>query len=266
MQQAAVVFAAGLGLGSAVTILLSRYHSRQRQQHSAYNRPADTSKLKCLRARAAPIGSNSGVYFNAEDAPAWLQPYFSDTSQRRVLLREWEDAEWRQRAGWHGTDLIHSPVGRGVQVLAYFWHAESSTLTGIVRFGPEAESHRGLCHGGAMTSLMDDLAGHICFFASSAPWCGATVQVNCKLTKPVRVGDVLKVVGRVYKRESKERAGKTTTKIFMSAELVGEGGAQYASLEGLSVTPVAMSTIDDAVDRRSWILDGEAMCDSGWLL
>ena len=37
--------------------------------------------------------------------------------------------------------------------------ARGLTLTGIVRFGPEAESHRGLCHGGAMTSLMDDLCG-----------------------------------------------------------------------------------------------------------
>lgn len=260
-MQPAVVFAAGLSVGSAVTILLSRY---LRRQH--YNRPANTLKLNSLRTRATPIGSNSGVYFNCEDAPAWLQPYFSDASQRRVLLREWEDAEWRTSSGWHGTDLVHSPTGRGVQVLAYFWNAESSTLTGIVRFGPEAESHRGLCHGGAMTSLMDDLAGHICFFASSAPWCGATVQVNCKLTKPVRVGDVLKVVGRIYKRESTEKAGRTRTKIFISAELVDESGALYASLDGISVTPVAMSTIDDDVNRRSWIMDGDAMCDSGWLL
>ena len=63
------------------------------------------------------------------------------------MLREWEDAEWRVKAGWVGSDLIHRPGGRGVQVLAYFWHPESLTLTGIARFGPDAESHRGLCHG-----------------------------------------------------------------------------------------------------------------------
>jgi hypothetical protein len=136
-----------------------------------------------------------------------------------VLLREWEDAEWRVKAGWVGSDLIHRPGGRGVQVLAYFWHPETLTLTGIARFGPDAESHRGLCHGasataspastspplhapplhlpaarlphvthpkhtgGAMTSLMDDLCGHICFVAAEAPWCGATVQVSSTSSK-----------------------------------------------------------------------------------
>ncbi len=37
--------------------------------------------------------------------------------------------------------------------------------------------------GGAMTSLMDDLCGHICFVAAEAPWCGATVQVSGKRSK-----------------------------------------------------------------------------------
>ena len=69
-----------------------------------------------------------------------------------MLLREWEDAEWRVKAGWVGSDLIHRPGGRGVQVLAYFWHPETLTLTGIARFGPDAESHRGLCHGASTTA------------------------------------------------------------------------------------------------------------------
>ena len=44
--------------------------------------------------------------------------------------------------------------------------------------------------------LMDDLCGHICFCAGPSPWCGVTVQVNCRLMKPVRVGAILKVVGK----------------------------------------------------------------------
>ena len=137
-----------------------------------------------------------------------------------MLLREWEDREWRVTAGWVGSDLIHRPGGRGVQVLAYFWQPETLTLTGIARFGPDAESHRGLCHGasttaspaftshlsampppdgptpraltpraprpgGAMTSLMDDLCGHICFVAAEAPWCGATVQARRRRSRPL---------------------------------------------------------------------------------
>ena len=149
-----------------------------------------------------------------------------------------------------------------MQVLAYFWDAEGLTLTGIVRFGPDAESHRGLCHGGAMTSLMDDLAGHITFFAGPAPWCGATVQVNCKLTKPVRVGAVMKLVGRITKQEEKGARAK----VFITAELQSEEGAVHCSLDGLSITPVPMSEVDDAVARRTWLEHDKVLLDSGWLL
>lgn len=216
-------FATGLAVGSALTAAVCwRYFTRCTMPTG---RLADSCKRRALQKQLEPLGSESGVYFNSIDAPVWLRGLFFDMSQRRVFLREWEDAEWRQRSGWKGTDLIHNPFGDGVQVLAYFWQAESLTLTGIVRFGPSAESHRGLCHGGAMTSLMDDLCGHICFFAGPAPWCGATVQVNCKLMKPVRVGDVHKVVGRIDRRESKEKGGKLSTKVFISADLVGEDGS-----------------------------------------
>lgn len=248
----AVVFSAGVALGGALTYWLSRRAGRP-----------DVAKLRRLRSQERPLDSESGVYFNSADAPAWLRGLFWEPSQRRVLMREWEDAEWRARAGWMGTDLIHDPAGRGVQVLAYFWHAESQTLTGIARFGPAAESHRGLCHGGAMTSLMDDLCGHICFVLCASPWSGATVQVNCKLMKPVKVGDVLKVVGKVDRQERSD--AKKLTKVWVSAELVGEDGAVYAKLEGLSVTPVPMSDVNDAVAQRTWIgKEGGALCDSGW--
>ena len=50
------------------------------------------------------------------------------------------------------------------------------------------------------------------------------------------------------------------------AELLGEDGSMFASLEGLSITPVAMSLVDDAVAKRSWVAGGKTMCDSGWLL
>ena len=237
------VFAAGLAVGSVLSLGLSE-RCRSLLSTSVSNflglrrKASKVANLLRLRQQDPEIGSNSGVYFNEEDAPAWLRSLFSDVTQKRVYLREWEDAEWRLKAGWHGSDLIHDPQGRGVRVHCYFWNAETLTLTGIVSFGPGAESHRGLCHGGAMTSLMDDLCGHICFFAGPAPWCGATVQVNCKLMKPVHVGDVHKIVGKIYKQETKEKNGKKSTKVFISAELVGEDGALYASLEGLSITPV----------------------------
>lgn len=88
--------------------------------------------------------------------------------------------------------------------------------------------------------------------------------------KPVPVSDAsYQVVGRITKRERSGR-GKTT-KMSISAELLGEDGAVYAQLEGLSVTPVRMAASDalatDAVARRTWLGgEGEALCDSGWLL
>ena len=236
---------AGVAIGaSAVLVLLQlreRHQSRAKHSRAAANLTALRSWRRIAAGDAPDCGApaldaESGVYYNSVDAPMWLRPLFSDTTHRRVLCREWEDAEWRAASGWKGSDLIHAPCGRGVQVLAYFWREADLTLTGIVRFGPDAESHRGLCHGGAMTSLMDDLCGHICFFAGPAPWCGATVKVNCNLSKPVRVGDVLKLIGRIDRRDDN---GKGRTKMYISATLVGEDGAKYCELDGLAITPVA---------------------------
>ena len=88
--------------------------------------------------------------------------------------------------------------------------------------------------------------------------------------KPVPVSDAsYQVVGRITKRERSGRG--ETTKVAISAELLGEDGTVYAQLEGLSVTPVRMAASDalatDAVARRTWLGgEGEALCDSGWLL
>ena len=201
-------FTAGVAVGCAACVFALR-----RRRTAA---PV-ASNLARLRGGVPGLTSNDGSYFNADDAPAWLRDLFTDSALRRVFMREWEDAEWRVRSGWRGADLIHDPNGRAVVVLAYFWNAQKQELTGIVRFGPDAESHRGLCHGGAMTSLMDDLCGHICFFAGPAPWCGATVQVNCKLSRPVQVGAVLKVVGTIERREAKGARAK----VFIAASLLG---------------------------------------------
>ena len=212
--------------------------------------------LTLLQKNSARPNANCGVYYNEGDAPVHLKRLFG--SGRRVLLREWEDVEWRKGNGWKGTDLIHDPTGKGVCVRAYFWDKGGKTLTGIVEFGPGAESHRGLCHGGAMTSLFDDLAGHIVFIdGGESPWDGATVQVNCSLVKPIPVGAVLTIVGRVTGRERK--------KVNMSAEIMGEGGVVYAKMEGMSIQPVKMGA-DDAVGRRTWVERGDVLLDSGWNL
>lgn len=183
----------------------------------------------------------------AQILPVAAAAFKASTDWSEVYMREWEEPEWRQRNGWQGSDLCHKPDGRGVVVIKYFHNRQTRELVGFVRFGPECESHRGLCHGGAMCSLLDDVCGHCCFVDSDAPWSGATVQVNCKLKKPVAVGSVLQVVGRVDKREGR--------KVFISAVLRdcdGEGDAVYATMDGLSIAGVKMGDNDDAVSRRKW--------------
>ena len=113
-----------------------------------------------------------------------------------------------------------------------------------------------------MTSVMDDVAGHLAFVAyGRKPWDGATVSIKVDLLAPVEVGAKLLVEGTVVSRERK--------KVFVKAVLRDgeEGGKIYAKMEGISIQPVKMSSIDDAVDQRAW-MSNEAgpMLDSGWRL
>jgi acyl-coenzyme A thioesterase PaaI-like protein len=109
-----------------------------------------------------------------------------------------------------------------------------------------------------MTSAMDDALGHIAFFAGEGPWQGATVQVNTKLQKPVRVGQFLKLEATIVKREGR--------KVHVAATLVDADGAVYASMEGLSIAGVKMGDHNDAVAMRRWESSEDGMRDSGWAL
>eukprot|EP00977_Amphora_coffeiformis_P017226 scaffold5524_cov175-Amphora_coffeaeformis.AAC.1 len=180
--------------------------------------------------------------------PAFAQKIEKDKTLHRVRLREWEDLRWRDANGWKGRDLCHNPQGKAVRVLQYYYCNATQTMMGVVWFGPHAESHRGLCHGGAMTSLMDDFCGHMAFVNSHGPWTGATVQVNVSLKKPVPVGSVLRIRGHISKQQGR--------KIFVEATLDdGDTGEMYATFDGLSIGGVKMSSQKDAVSERKWEVD-----------
>lgn len=53
------------------------------------------------------------------------------------------------------------------------------------------------------------------------------MKVNCTLKKPVRIGQVMKVWGRV-----RERRGR---KSFIDGGLVAEDGTTHAELDGLTI-------------------------------
>ena len=105
-----------------------------------------------------------------------------------------------------------------------------SKLVGAAHFGPGAESHRGLCHGGTMCSLMDDVIGWTGFCATGVckPWSGFTVQINTALKKPVNAGRVAAARGKV----SEAIEGR---KVSVRARLLDVDGAIHCEAEGLVV-------------------------------
>merc|ERR1719367_689390 len=173
-------------------------------------------------------------------------------------MREWEDPQWRRQSGWQGRDLIHGP-GSAVHIPCYFFDPSEKSLRGPVTFQAGSESHRGLCHGGAMTSAMDDVLGHICFLAAGqGPWSCATVQVNCKLMKPVCVGQTLLVEARVVRQEKR--------KVSIEASLSDDTGEVYSTMEGISISGAKLQAEERDVDNRKWVFDDahRVIYDSGW--
>jgi acyl-coenzyme A thioesterase PaaI-like protein len=197
-------------------------------------------RTKQATAAAAAAAAEDDDDGDADDEAAlralsgWLLPLWDDPAYESVAPRypEWgpDAASYRRANGWLGHDLVHSARASGPRIVGYWVERATRTLVGIVRFGPGCESHRGLCHGGAMCSVLDDVLGHTAFISDGAakgPWSGATVQVNCKLKKACRVGAVMKVWGRV-----RERKGR---RAFIDGGLEAEDGTVHAVLDGVTV-------------------------------
>jgi hypothetical protein len=110
---------------------------------------------------------------------------------------------------------------------------------------------------------MDDVLGHCGFLAGSdgKPWGGATVQVNCSLKLPIRVGSTLLVSATVVGRE-----GKTGRKVRISGKLQSEKEC-HALLDGLTVVGVDLppgTDIAGTQPQRRWVTEGEDHKASGW--
>jgi acyl-coenzyme A thioesterase PaaI-like protein len=105
-----------------------------------------------------------------------------------------------------------------------------TVLTGIATFTLKAESHRGFCHGGSMTSVLDDVVGWCAFMATGEckPWSGFTVQINTSLKKPIMVNTTLLIRGTISNIERR--------KVSVFAELLDPlDDSVHATGEGLVV-------------------------------
>lgn len=188
--------------------------------------------------------------------PPWVANQIDEWGER-VSLPEWDADEkitpeehdgiteddfccsgddYRQNNGWIGTDLCHS-VTSPVRISHYAIQYKDSKggvgtkLTGVAHFTQKAESHSGYCHGGSMTSVMDDVIGWTSFFNSGkcVPWSGFTAQVNVSLRRPIPVGSYLKIVGEIIKTEGR--------KVWISSCLVcgNDDSHVYCTAEGLTI-------------------------------
>ena len=84
-----------------------------------------------------------------------------------------------------------------------------------------------------MTSVMDDVIGWTAFHATGRclPWSGFTAQINVSLKRPISLGSVLKIVGKIVKRERR--------KVWVDASLVAmgedESEIEHCTAEGLVI-------------------------------
>jgi acyl-coenzyme A thioesterase PaaI-like protein len=177
--------------------------------------------------------------------PAWIaeRSGWGD----KISVPEWEEdsdtCNYRAKNGWQGRDLVHddtAPVkvceyhvayGNSDSALPGFSRGGVGTvLTGIATFTKKAESHRGFCHGGSMTSVLDDVIGWCAFMTTGEckPWSGFTVQINTSLKKPIMVDTILLIRGTITNIDRR--------KVSVFAELLDPvDDSVHATGEGLVV-------------------------------
>ena len=142
----------------------------------------------------------------------------------------------RRDNGWVGNDYVHGPQA-GVRIIGYALTGSGvgTRLQGAALFTPNAESHKGLCHGGTMCAVMDDVIGWVgfCVTGECVPWSGFTVQVNTSLQAPVSVGSWLRVEGTITAVERR----KVSVKASLVSPAVGDGQPEvvHCVAEGLFV-------------------------------
>jgi acyl-coenzyme A thioesterase PaaI-like protein len=162
------------------------------------------------------------------DVPEWKQQQQQHQQQQQTGNDMDNDGiDYRIKHGWQGKDLIHD-ANAPVRILSY--HVQygpgihnkinddtlsvllqrrggvGTTLRGLVHFTKRAESHQGYCHGGSMTSVLDDVIGWVAFLATGEcrPWTGFTVQVNCSLHRPIPVDSFLLVQAKIVDIERRK--------------------------------------------------------------
>jgi acyl-coenzyme A thioesterase PaaI-like protein len=187
---------------------------------------AETNDNIILGNNESDMTATAATSATASHLPDWVYQKLLFSWGETLDVPEWQQhqtgdgVDYRIKHGWQGKDLIHdsnAPVrvlsyhvqyGPGIQnitsddsssLLLQGRGGVGTTLRGIVHFTKRAESHQGYCHGGSMTSVLDDVIGWVAFLVTGEcrPWTGFTVQVNCSLHRPIPVDSVLLVQAKI---------------------------------------------------------------------
>ena len=159
------------------------------------------------------------------------QDIHQDTHQSNHQSSHHNSHLYRKENGWLGEDYMHSKSSP-VEIFNYILLQHNETneiqLESIVYFKSRSESHQGLCHGGTMCAVMDDIIGWVgfCESGSCIPWSGYTVQINTSLKKAIPINSILKVEGWIERREGNR-------KIHIKARLINEEKEEHAVATGL---------------------------------
>ena len=125
--------------------------------------------------------------------------------------------------------------------------------------------------------MFDDFCGHIAFVSGAGPWCGATVQVNVMLKRPILIGSVLRVIGTYEKKGRKiivsavlDDGDEEEVEKEVEEKSGKSGSGVYAVLEGVSVggKGILISSKEehkkDKIGVRLWNYGRNRMWDDGW--
>jgi acyl-coenzyme A thioesterase PaaI-like protein len=202
----------------------------------------------------------------ALDVPEWQQQ--QQQQQAGNDKKPSDGVDYRVKHGWQGKDLIHDS-NAPVRILSY--HVQygpgihynndpssslisprggvGTTLRGIVHFTKRAESHQGYCHGGSMTSVLDDVIGWVAFLVTGEcrPWTGFTVQVNCSLHRPIPVDSFLLVQAKIV--------GIERRKVLVEASIVDPQQRRHQ--------PHNMDSMDNSIRDDEFTIDDAVVHATG---
>jgi uncharacterized protein (TIGR00369 family) len=105
-----------------------------------------------------------------------------------------------------------------------FFEKEDDSVVGYFTADPRFEGYSGIVHGGIVATLLDSAMSH-CLFKKGI--IAVTGRLSIRYSRPIRVGTVVKLEGRIKKRVHK--VFFLEAEAFVDAEKTAYAEARYMS-------------------------------------